>query len=110
MVAWQHVSPRNQLEILGCLSRHSQKETNFMGKNILALVAARDILFTWTLREVKVRYVDTSLGLAWIVIYPAAWVLLFTFLFSHLVPVPMQGIPYPLFVMSGLVPGSSSAI
>jgi len=80
------------------------KETNFMGKNILALVAARDILFTWTVREVKVRYTDTSLGLAWLVIYPAAWVLLFTFLFSHLVPVPMQGIPYPLFVMSGLVP------
>jgi lipopolysaccharide transport system permease protein len=75
-----------------------------MGKNIVALVAARDILFTWTAREVKVRYTDTSLGLAWIVIYPAAWVLLFTFLFSHLVPVPMQGIPYPLFVMSGLVP------
>jgi ABC-type polysaccharide/polyol phosphate export permease len=44
---------------------------NFMGKHILALVRARDILFTWTVREVKVRYTDTSLGLAWIVLYPA---------------------------------------
>jgi lipopolysaccharide transport system permease protein len=75
-----------------------------MGQNILALWRARDILFTWTVREVKVRYTDTSLGLAWIVIYPAAWVVLFTLLFSHLVPVPVQGVPYPLFVMSGLVP------
>jgi lipopolysaccharide transport system permease protein len=75
-----------------------------MGKQILALWRARDILFTWTVREVKVRYTDTSLGLAWIVLYPAAWVLLFTLLFSHLVPVPVRGIPYPLFVMSGLVP------
>jgi lipopolysaccharide transport system permease protein len=77
---------------------------NSMGKHILALVRARDILFTWTVREVKVRYTDTSLGLAWIVLYPAAWVLLFTLLFSRLVPVPVQGVPYPLFVMTGLVP------
>ena len=75
-----------------------------MGKHILALLRARDILYTWTVREIKVRYTDTSLGLAWIVLYPAAWVILFTLLFSRLVPVPVQGIPYPLFVMSGLVP------
>jgi lipopolysaccharide transport system permease protein len=73
-------------------------------RHIAALLRARDILFTWTVREIKVRYTDTSLGLAWIVLYPAAWVVLFTLLFSHLVPVPVQGIPYPLFVMSGLVP------
>jgi lipopolysaccharide transport system permease protein len=75
-----------------------------IGRHIAALLRARDILYTWTVREIKVRYTDTSLGLAWIVLYPAAWVLLFTLLFSHLVPVPVQGIPYPLFVMSGLVP------
>ena len=75
-----------------------------MWKHILALWQARDILITWTMREVKVRYTDTSLGIAWIVVYPAGWVILFTLLFSHLVPVPVQGVPYPLFVMSGLVP------
>jgi lipopolysaccharide transport system permease protein len=75
-----------------------------MLRHIRALIAARDILSTWTIREVKVRYTDTSLGLAWLLVYPAAWVLLFTFLFSRLVPVPIQGTPYPLFVMSGLVP------
>jgi lipopolysaccharide transport system permease protein len=75
-----------------------------IGSHIAALLRARDILFTWTVREIKVRYTDTSLGLAWIVLYPAAWVLLFTLLFSRLVPVPVQGVPYPLFVMSGLVP------
>jgi lipopolysaccharide transport system permease protein len=75
-----------------------------MLQQIVVLVRARDVLFTWTVREIKVRYTDTSLGLAWLVIYPACWVLLFTVLFSHLVPVPMQGIPYPVFVMSGLVP------
>jgi lipopolysaccharide transport system permease protein len=75
-----------------------------MVKHIRALAGASDILYTWTVREIKVRYTDTSLGLAWILIYPAAWVLLFSVLFSKIVPVPVQGTPYPLFVMSGLVP------
>jgi lipopolysaccharide transport system permease protein len=75
-----------------------------MVKHIRALVASSDILYTWTVREIKVRYTDTTLGLAWILIYPAAWVLLFSVLFSKIVPVPLQGTPYPLFVMSGLVP------
>jgi lipopolysaccharide transport system permease protein len=75
-----------------------------MVKHIRALSASRDILFTWTVREIKVRYTDTTLGLAWILIYPAAWIVLFTLLFSHWVPIPVQGVPYPLLVMSGLVP------
>jgi lipopolysaccharide transport system permease protein len=75
-----------------------------MVRDIVELWGARDILLTWTVREIKVRYTDTSLGLAWIVLYPAAWVILFTLLFSHLMPVPEQGVPYPLFVISGLVP------
>ena len=75
-----------------------------MGRHIAALIRARYILFTWTTREIKIRYTDARLGIAWIVLYPAAWVLLFTMLFSRIVPVPMQGIPYPLFVLSGLAP------
>jgi lipopolysaccharide transport system permease protein len=75
-----------------------------MGKNILALIKARDVLFTWTVREVKVRYTDTRLGLAWLIIYPAGWVLLFTVLFSHLPFGAKVGVPYPLLVISGLVP------
>jgi lipopolysaccharide transport system permease protein len=75
-----------------------------MWQHLRSLAAARDILITWTIREVKVRYADTRLGLAWLLVYPAAWVLLFTFLFSYLVPIPVNGAAYPVFVMSGLVP------
>jgi len=75
-----------------------------MFDHIRTLVETSGILITWTMREVKVRYADTLLGIAWIAAYPAGWVLLFTFLFSHLIVVPVYGVPYPLFVMSGLVP------
>lgn len=75
-----------------------------MLKYFRSLVASSDILITWTIREVRVRYADTRLGLAWLLIYPAAWVILFTFLFGQLFRFPMAGVPYPLFVMAGLVP------
>jgi lipopolysaccharide transport system permease protein len=75
-----------------------------MLKHLRALYAARDVLFTWTVREVKVRYTDTKLGIAWILIYPACWVFLFTALFSKLAPGGVEGVPYPLYVMCGLVP------
>jgi lipopolysaccharide transport system permease protein len=75
-----------------------------MLEQLRSLAAAKDVLFTWTVREVKVRYADTRLGIAWLLVYPAGWVLLFTLLFSRLMPVPVRGAPYPLFVMSGLVP------
>jgi lipopolysaccharide transport system permease protein len=75
-----------------------------MWRDLRSLAGASDILITWTIREVKVRYADTRLGIGWLLVYPAAWVLLFTFLFSYLVPIPVNGAPYPVFVMSGLVP------
>ena len=75
-----------------------------MVKNILALWGARDVLYTWTIREIKVRYTDTRLGLAWILIYPACWVAMFTVLFSWIFKASGAGIPYPLYVMAGLVP------
>jgi lipopolysaccharide transport system permease protein len=75
-----------------------------MGKHIRALWGARDVLYTWTVREIKVRYTDTRLGLAWILLYPACWVIMFTLLFSLIFKTSGAGIPYPLFVMAGLVP------
>lgn len=75
-----------------------------MFQSLCSLAAARDILITWTIREVKVRYADTRLGLAWLLVYPAAWIVLFTFLFSYVVPIPVNGTAYPVFVTSGLLP------
>jgi lipopolysaccharide transport system permease protein len=75
-----------------------------MVKHLRGLIGARDVLLTWTVREIKVRYTDTKLGLAWILLYPACWVVMFTVLFSWAFSDPHAKIPYPLIVMSGLVP------
>jgi lipopolysaccharide transport system permease protein len=56
-----------------------------------------ELLLTWTLREVKVRYKQSLLGAAWALLQPLALMLVFSVVFSVLVRVPSDGVPYPIF-------------
>ena len=49
-----------------------------MIRHLRELALASDVLVSWTVRELKVRYADTYLGVAWILVYPALWVVLFS--------------------------------
>ncbi len=64
----------------------------------------RELLYFLTLRELKVRYKQTALGIAWAVLQPVLAMLLFTFIFSHVAKLPTGGVPYPIFSYSALVP------
>jgi lipopolysaccharide transport system permease protein len=68
------------------------------------LWAYRELLFFLTWRDVKVRYKQTVLGVAWAVIQPLFTMLIFTLFFGRLAGVPSDGIPYPLFAFAALVP------
>lgn len=73
-------------------------------KYLRELYRYRDLLWLWTMREVKVRYKQSVLGILWAVLQPLALMVVFTIIFSHLVRVDTQGIPYPIFVYVALVP------
>jgi lipopolysaccharide transport system permease protein len=73
-------------------------------KHLRELYRYRDLLWLWTMREVKVRYKQSLLGIAWAVLQPLALMVVFTLIFSRLVRVDTQGVPYPLFVYVALVP------
>jgi lipopolysaccharide transport system permease protein len=64
----------------------------------------RELLFFLVWRDVKVRYKQTVLGIAWAVIQPVLSMLIFTVVFGHLVKVDSEGFPYPVFVYAGLLP------
>jgi lipopolysaccharide transport system permease protein len=64
----------------------------------------RELLYFLTWREVKVRYKQTVLGAAWAIIQPLSAMLLFSLFFGRLAKIPSDGIPYPLFSLTGLVP------
>ncbi len=69
-----------------------------------SLANARDLLFTWTIRELKVRYAGSLLGLAWALLYPLALLLVWMVIFSWFLKVPTAGVPPALFLYCGLVP------
>ena len=55
-------------------------------------------------RDIKVRYKQAVLGVAWAIIQPAVQTVLLTFVFGKLAKMPDGGVPYPLIVLTGLLP------
>lgn len=66
--------------------------------------AARELVFFLAWRDVKVRYKQTVLGAAWAVFQPLMMMIVFSIFFGRLANVPSGGVPYPLFVLIGLLP------
>lgn len=64
----------------------------------------RELLYNVVIREIKVRYRQTILGIAWAILQPLSVMLLFGIIFSKFIKLPTDGIPYPLFYYSGLLP------
>jgi lipopolysaccharide transport system permease protein len=64
----------------------------------------RELLYFLAWRDIKVRYKQTALGFGWVILQPLFLMLVFSFVFGRLARVPTDGIPYPVFVLSGLVP------
>lgn len=67
------------------------------------LAEYRDLLFFFTWRDVAVRYKQSVLGWLWAFLQPLAQVLVYSVIFGLLLKVPSAGVPYPLFVLSGVI-------
>jgi lipopolysaccharide transport system permease protein len=63
----------------------------------------RELLYFLTLRDIKVRYKQTLMGVAWVIIQPLLTVLIFTLVFNRFVHLDTGSLPYPLFALSGLL-------
>jgi lipopolysaccharide transport system permease protein len=74
------------------------------GLRLGELWAYRELLYFLVWRDIKVRYKQTVLGAAWVIIQPLLTMVVFTLFFGNLAKVPSDGIPYPLFSFAGLVP------
>src|SRR5437870_740225 len=68
------------------------------------LWAYRELLVVLTTRDIKVRYKQTVIGVAWAILQPFMTMVVFTIFFGHLANMPSDGFPYPVFVYSALVP------
>ncbi len=64
----------------------------------------RELLYFFIWRDVKVRYKQTALGLTWVVLQPFFTMLIFSLFFGRLAKVPSDGVPYPIFAFTALLP------
>jgi lipopolysaccharide transport system permease protein len=64
----------------------------------------REVLYFLIWRDLAVRYRQTVLGASWAILQPFCTMLIFTLFFGRLASIPSDGIPYPLFAFTGLVP------
>ena len=63
----------------------------------------REVLYVFAWRDVKVRYKQTALGVAWVVLQPLAIALILTLFLGRLVQAVSTSLPYLLFAFSGMV-------
>ncbi|MCP4423352.1 MAG: ABC transporter permease [Chloroflexi bacterium] len=68
------------------------------------LWAYRELLFFFVWRDIKVRYKQTVLGASWAVIQPFFTMVVFSLFFGRLAKVPSDGLPYPIFSYTAMVP------
>jgi lipopolysaccharide transport system permease protein len=65
---------------------------------------ARELLYFFVWRDVKVRYKQTAIGAAWAVVQPFMTMVVFSVFFGRLAKMPSHGLPYPVFYYSALLP------
>lgn len=70
--------------------------------NLRELWSYRDLLVILIGRDIKLRYKQTALGIAWVVLQPLIAALIFAAIFGRLAKLPSDGMPYLLFVFCGL--------
>ncbi len=72
--------------------------------NLRDLWVYRELIYFMTWRDLKVRYKQTLLGAAWAVLQPFLTMVVFSIFFGSLAGVPSDGVPYPIFSYTALIP------
>lgn len=80
----------------------------WIGLNLSAIWAYRELVYFLTWRDIKVRYKQAALGIAWAIIQPIMIMIVFTLIFGHLANLKTDAsIPqsyYPVFSFAALLP------
>ena len=72
--------------------------------NLGELWQYRDLFYFLVWRDIKARYAQSVLGVGWAVIQPFVYMIVFTVVFGNLVKISSDGVPYPIFSYTALVP------
>ena len=83
---------------------HIRPSRGIRGVNLREIWQYRDLFYFLVWRDIKARYAQSVLGIGWAVIQPFFSMIVFTIVFGTLVKVSSDGVPYPIFSYTALVP------
>ena len=83
---------------------HIEPMRGWVSLQLKELWAYRELLYFLAWRDVKVRYKQTALGALWAILVPVLNMIVFTIIFGNLAKMPSDGVPYPIFSYSALLP------
>ena len=75
----------------------------FSFEDIKEIWKYRELAYFFVWRDIKVRYKQTFVGISWAIFQPFVAMVVFSVFFGTLAKMPSDGIPYPIFVYSGLL-------
>jgi len=81
-----------------------QARPGWVAIDLAELWRYRELLYFQAIRDIKVRYKQTLLGVSWAVLQPVMAMVVFSIFFGKLAKVPSDGIPYPVFTYCALLP------
>ena len=88
----------------GYISIRIEPQRAWFNLHLKELWKYRELLYFLAWRDVKVRYKQTIIGIAWVVLQPLMTMGVFTLFFGRLAKLPSDGLPYPVFYFAALVP------
>ncbi len=83
---------------------HIEPTRNWLSFRVKELWLYRELLFFLTWRDIKIRYKQTMLGFTWAILQPVMTMIVFSLFFGKLAKMPSEGIPYPIFNFTALLP------
>jgi lipopolysaccharide transport system permease protein len=83
---------------------HIRPTKGWAALNLKDLWLYRELVYFLTWRDIKVRYKQAVLGIAWAILQPLMTMVIFSFIFGNLAKLPSDGIPYPLFSYAAVLP------
>ncbi len=81
-----------------------QPSSGWSALNLRDLWLYRELILFMTWRDLKVRYKQTLLGASWAILQPFLTMVVFSVFFGNLANVPSDGVPYPIFSYTALIP------
>lgn len=81
-----------------------KSQTGWRFVDLKELWEYRDLLYLFVWRDIKARYAQSTLGFGWALIQPVFLMIVFSIIFGRLVKIDSEGVPYPIFSYTALVP------